>query len=70
MGLVGLLAAISGVMQSSQIMAGSPTKAVGWVQSICILFSPTFAHRPAESHFEVARAVLSPKVFTTNFDQM
>jgi ribose/xylose/arabinose/galactoside ABC-type transport system permease subunit len=30
MGLVGLLAALSGVMQSSQIMAGSATTAVGW----------------------------------------
>ena len=30
MGLVGLLAAVSGVMQSSQIMAGSATTAVGW----------------------------------------
>jgi ribose/xylose/arabinose/galactoside ABC-type transport system permease subunit len=30
MGLVGLLAALSGVMQSSQIMAGSATTAIGW----------------------------------------
>jgi ribose/xylose/arabinose/galactoside ABC-type transport system permease subunit len=30
MGLVGFLAAISGVMQSSQIMSGSSTTAVGW----------------------------------------
>jgi ribose/xylose/arabinose/galactoside ABC-type transport system permease subunit len=30
MGIVALLAALSGVMQSSQIMAGSATTAVGW----------------------------------------
>jgi ribose/xylose/arabinose/galactoside ABC-type transport system permease subunit len=30
MGIVGLLAALSGIMQSSQIMSGSATTAVGW----------------------------------------